>query len=313
MDANELLKYLDVLENPSEWDLLPLLERLHAGEVPFSIRQRPHLTHGATEVVSVNLQEQGVFIVQQFFGLADPASPLPEPYVERAVLEARNEGSGPWRDLLDILSERFVIEDWRAWRARYGGIADSSGMPRPASDLLDEARGQALSAAIVSSGFLAHGVWSPAVLGNAVAILTGARCEVREFEPEWISLPESGGVPDKHKYPVLGHAVIGDRVLAIDGSAVVALEAESWDAFESFLSDPRESDLGRLLVMAGEGKVSCTVILRSRSSPKSSLMDSEKRPGSALGIDSWLQSDNNLPDDYTCEVSLPQASKWRGT
>lgn len=313
MDADEVLSRIGVLDNPWRWDLLPLLERLNAEGIPVRIHQRPHLTHGATEVVSVTPSGAGASILQQFFGLADPSSPLPEPYVERAVLEAREDASGPWRELLDVLSERFAIEDWRAWRARYGGIADASGLPRLAEKLLDATAGQALRSAIVSSGFLAHGVWSQAVLQVTCSILTGATCHVSEFEPEWIALPASDSDAAWTPDMVLGNAVIGDRVLAIDGSARVTLDADNWGAFESFLANPRACTLGELLVLAGEGKVSYTVVLRSRTSPMASLLGSENHPGSALGVDTWLQSQDDFPEDYIAELSLPQTSKWRGT
>lgn len=303
----------EIASHAARWDLLPLLEHLNRTGHKVDVRHLPHLLHGPTEVASAEQISTGYLVRQRAFGLVDPASPLPEAYVELAIAEAASEKGGPWLELLDMLTAPFIQQDWRAWRVRFDGIADGDGVPQCLSMLSGELSTGSYRDALALAGFLSHGTLSSSAIQTAVAYITNAACHISEFEPEWISIPDAalGRIGTSR----LGVSVVGSRSLTSDCAASITLTAGTWKVFEPFLADPVDSDLGRLLAAASEGRVSWTVALKCTSPPDTSSMATDLDGAdfaSKLGVNAWLGSESNAAEDYHCELSFPQVLKWRG-
>jgi len=295
----------DVLD-PSRWDLLPLLDCVY-GKLAYQvdIRHFAHHQHGAVEVAEISGPIDGrVTVTQHAFGLMDPASPLPEAYVEAAISEDAVEGRGPWTSLLDSVSQPFVVADWKAWRQRF----DGPEVPVIAAALLRECRGLQFEQALRNSGFCAHGSFSCDVVRDVVGEMFDADCGLEEFVPEWINLSDRDCSSLTHC--ALGSALLGTRVLAADGAARLSIRAASWASFNDFLSNPQQSALGQFLRRAGQGRVSWIVNLECYSPPLNAA--GAVNNSHVLGVNSWLASEANKPSDYKCELRMPQFGAWAG-
>ena len=300
----------------TDWDLLPLLEHLHDGrDDKVQVIHSAQLERGVSEVDDVQVHADGnVTIKQHVFGLVDSASPLPEAYIDLAVREANSERGGPWLDLVDSVTEPFVLSDWRAWRHRFAGFSDGQAFPPAAAALGRSSGDESVQSALAAAGYFAHGVFSCGVLATAVSNLLDADCKVEEFDPEWIALADS----DHRRLGMdlrLGESLLGTRALTVDGSATVHIKSGRWEDVEDLLRHPRESRLGRLLSIASEGRISWTVNLtamRIPASTRSHRSEDEPRVEIALGVSSWLTSSLNMPSDYNCSVRLPQFGAWTG-
>lgn len=317
MGDDEVLKVSrNGLEEGSAWDLLPLLEYLHAGkDRRVNIVHGAQLEHAASEVIDVEELEGGSFTVRQHaFGLVDSASPLPEAYVDLAVREAHSEVGGPWLDLLNSLTQPFVLSDWRAWRRRFAGITEGHALP-PLALALERGCGEdTLSSALAASGFLAHGVFSSGVLSTALSNLLDADCTVEEFQPEWMAIDQSD-FSKLGQNVRLGFGLLGTRALAADGAATLRIKSGLWEDVEDLLRDSRSSTVGKLLALASEARISWTVEMTSVRIPASTRVHLDRatpRADMTLGVSSWLTSSGNMPSDYNCSVRIPQFGAWTG-
>ncbi len=261
---------LDALSNVQFFQLVDLLQRNYPDATPVGstrsaareavrFKANPTFAFPASEVASVARSAEipdGVEVRLNLIGLYGPASPLPTSYTERII---HAENANALGDFLDLFNHRFAGLLYRVWRhyqhhVRYerGGADEISQAVAALLGLLPqvgEAAGDGRRTMLLPyAGLLSMHSRSATSISRVIAHFFGMPCNVEEFIPRWIEIPENAYFRLGESDVALGvDTILGDTMQDVTGHFRLWCGPLSFARYKDFLPNrPENAELNRL-------------------------------------------------------------------
>ena len=262
---------LDALTQASFFRLADLLEKAYPEATPIGSTKAPaqealrfkaaaSLAFPASEIASIAPSGEvpgGLEVRVNLIGLYGPSSPLPTSYTERII---HAENSTALGDFLDLFNHRFTGLLYLVWRhyqhhVRYEtgagdpisqGVAALFGMPPLIGDAEPGARRPML---LPYTGLLAMGSRSASSIARVIAHYFNIACEIEEFVPRWIDVPDNARFSLGAEELALGvDTILGEAMEEVAGHFRVWCGPLSFSRYIELLPNrPQHRELNELI------------------------------------------------------------------
>ncbi|MBV8472317.1 MAG: type VI secretion system baseplate subunit TssG [Hyphomicrobiales bacterium] len=264
----------------------------------------PSFAFPAAEIASVEPSEEledGLDVRLNLFGLYGPSSPLPTSFTERII---HSENANALGDFLDLFNHRLASLLYLVWRQyqhhlrfEHGGVDAISqavaalfGLPPLVGE---EAADDRRIRLLPYVGLLAMESRSASSLARVVSHVFSIPCEIEEFIPRWISIPDEARFALGGEGMELGVAtILGEAMPDVTGQFRIWCGPMSFERYRDFLPNrPDSEELSRLIDFVVREPLARDVAFRieAGTTPEWALGEGE------LGWTTWAAPSHDLP------------------
>lgn len=306
---------LDALARVQFFQLVDLLQGLYPDATRVgstrspareAVRFKANATFGfpSSEVASVSRSAEipdGLEVRLNLIGLYGPSSPLPTSYTERII---HAESSNALGDFLDLFNHRLAGLLYLVWRhyqhhVRYErqasdaisqAVAALFGLPPLVGEAAADERRTML---LPYAGLLSMNSRSATSISRVIAHFFGVPCDIEEFIPRWIAIPENARFTLGETDVALGaDTILGDTMQDVTGHFRIWCGPLSFARYKEFLPNrPENAELRRLIDFVLRDPLSCDVgfLIEAGTTPEWSLGEGE------LGWTTWAVPRRDAP------------------
>ena len=306
---------LDALARVQFFQLVDLLQRLYpdASRIGSTrspardavrFKANPTFAFPPSEVASVSPSAEiadGLEVRLNLIGLYGPSSPLPTSYTERII---HAESANALGDFLDLFNHRFAGLLYLVWRhyqhhvryERHGSDAISQAIAALFGllPLVGEAKADPRTTMLLPyAGLLSMNSRSASSISRVVSHFFSIPCEIEEFVPRWIVIPENARFALGGTGLELGvDTILGDTMQDVTGHFRIWCGPLSFARYKDFLPNRTENaELHRLIDFVVRDPLSRDIgfSIEAGSTPEWLLGEGE------LGWTTWADPPRDLP------------------